>query len=211
MARAAAPEWVIDERRDLAEVLDALGPEQWDAPTLCAGWRVREVVAHITMAFRYPLPRFVWGMVKAGGRFDVMADRSARADTEALSDEELLACLTANLAHPWKPPGGGFEGALSHDMIHGLDITTALGVDRTVPADRLSRVLDGMSPRNVGYFHADIADVRLEATDRDWTFGAGTPVRGRAQHLLLVICGRTLPEGLLTGDAADRFLAPVGS
>jgi len=27
---------------------------QWDTPSLCAGWRVREVVAHMTMAARYP-------------------------------------------------------------------------------------------------------------------------------------------------------------
>ncbi|HSU34700.1 MAG TPA: maleylpyruvate isomerase N-terminal domain-containing protein [Propionibacteriaceae bacterium] len=32
--------------------LDGLSTAQWDAPSRCEGWRVREVMAHITMAFR---------------------------------------------------------------------------------------------------------------------------------------------------------------
>jgi hypothetical protein len=43
------------ERGDLVEVLAGLEPARWDAATLCAGWRVREVVAHITMPFGCPL------------------------------------------------------------------------------------------------------------------------------------------------------------
>jgi len=48
-------------------VLAALAPEMWDASTLCEGWRVREVVAHMTMAFRYSVPKFLLGMLAAGG------------------------------------------------------------------------------------------------------------------------------------------------
>ena len=47
---------IVAERTDLAAMLAALRPEQWDAPTLCAGWRVREVVAHMTMAYRMSVP-----------------------------------------------------------------------------------------------------------------------------------------------------------
>ena len=63
MVRAA----IAAERTELADVLDGLTPEQWDEPSLCAGWRVREVVAHITMAFRYSLPRVMIGMLRARG------------------------------------------------------------------------------------------------------------------------------------------------
>ena len=31
----------------------AAGPAVWDAPSLCEGWRTREVVAHMTMPARY--------------------------------------------------------------------------------------------------------------------------------------------------------------
>jgi hypothetical protein len=61
--------------------------------------------------------------------------------------EQLLACLRDNTRHPWNPPGGGVRGALSHDVIHGLDITVALGLDQRVPGERLRIVLDGVKPR----------------------------------------------------------------
>jgi len=36
-----------DERSALVELLESLAPEQWDAPTLCERWRVRDVIAHM--------------------------------------------------------------------------------------------------------------------------------------------------------------------
>ena len=131
---------IAAERRDLAVILAGLPPEAWDAPTLCQGWRVREVVAHITMPFRYRPPRFAFEMVRSRGNFNRMADRCARRDGTA-PPAELAAALRDNERNPWKPPGGGFEGALTHDVIHGLDITVALGLDRRVPEDRLRTVL----------------------------------------------------------------------
>ena len=41
------------ERERLADLFRDLSPEQWDTASLCTGWRVREVVAHMTMAARY--------------------------------------------------------------------------------------------------------------------------------------------------------------
>ncbi len=139
---------VAAERHDLAAVIAALPAPMWDAPTLCAGWRVREVVAHMTMPFRYSTPKIAVELLKARGSFNRMADRAARRDAASLSAAELSAVLTASVHHPWKPPGGGLEGALSHDMIHGLDITVALGITRRVPEERLRIVLPDLCHRN---------------------------------------------------------------
>ncbi len=196
---------VVAERTDLAEMLAALRPEQWAGPTLCAGWRVREVVAHLTMPYRMKMPGFLLGMIKARGNFNRMADRQARADTARLSDAELLASLRNNLAHPWQPPGGGAAGALSHDVIHGLDISVGLGLQRRVPPERVGVVLAGLRDKNLNFFGTDLSGVRLEATDLDWTFGEGAPLRGAAQDLLLVVCGRRLPAGRLDGAPAARY------
>jgi uncharacterized protein (TIGR03083 family) len=187
-------EEVTAERTELAAMLGELRPEQWAAPSLCAGWRVREVVAHMTMPFRLKPQRFLLEMAKAGGNFDKMADRQARKDTERLSDAELLASLRENVAHPWKPPGGGVMGALSHDVIHGLDISVALGLERRPPVSRVGLILANMSDRNRNYFGVDLSGVRLEATDLDFTYGEGTPLRAPAQDLLLVLCGRKVPR-----------------
>ncbi|MFC8618131.1 maleylpyruvate isomerase family mycothiol-dependent enzyme [Micromonospora purpureochromogenes] len=196
---------VVAERTELADVLAALTAERWDAPTLCDGWRVREVVAHTTMPFRTSLGRTLLELARARGNVNRMADRTARRDAAALSPAQLLAALRDNVESRWTPPGGGVRGALSHDVIHGLDITVGLGLDRRVPPDRVAMVLIGMSPRNVAFFGTDLTGVQLQATDLDWCHGEGTPVRGLAQDLLLVVCGRRLPSGRLDGPAATRF------
>lgn len=201
---------VAAERRDLAAVLAGLPATAWDSPTLCAGWRVREVVAHMTMPFRYSGGRVLLEMVKSRGNFNKMADRSARRDAAALSADELTACMRDNVEHPWKPPGGGPAGALSHDVIHGLDITVGLGRDRQVPAGRLRTVLEGASPKQVKNFGADLDGVELHATDMDWTYGTGEPLYGTGQELLLVLCGRRLPAGRLRGEANERFSGEPG-
>src|SRR6266540_864624 len=174
---------VVAERGEQADLLATLRPEQWDALTLCDGWRVREVVAHTTMPFRSSLGRTLVELAKARGDVNRMNDRCARRDAARLPAERLLASLRENVAHPWTPPGGSVHGALSHDVIHGLDITVGLGLDRRVPPER----------------------VALRATDLDWSHGTGTPLRGLAQDLLLVLCGRRLPPGRLQGEAATRF------
>ncbi len=199
---------IAAQRGELAAVLSELPAGRWDAPTLCAGWRVREVVAHITMPFRYSAPRFLRELARSRGKFNEMADRVARRDAASLSPAELAKAVRSNIGHPWKPPGGGFEGALSHDMIHGLDITVPLGLPFAVPEDRLRRVLPASADsKSVRYFGTELSGIELLATDMDWALGSGAPLTGTAQDLLLAICGRKLPPGHLTGDPAPRFTA----
>jgi hypothetical protein len=134
-----------------------------------------------------------------------MADRCARRDA-AIPTGDLLAAVRDNAGHPWKPPGGGFEGALVHDVIHGLDITVARGTGRRVPEDRLRIVLDVITrPKTVQYFGADLNGIELRADDIDWSFGSGTLLSGPAQDLALVVCGRRLPAGCLRGEPSARF------
>ncbi len=200
------PVKIAAERRELARVLSDLPASAWDAQTLCAGWRVREVVAHMTMAFRYSAARFAAELARSGGRFNAMSDRIARRDAAAVSAADLLSILQDNATNPWKPPGGGYLGALTHDVIHGLDITVPLGIGRRVPADRLRAVLDAIAaPKARKHFGTDLSGVRLRAEDIDWTSGSGQQLSGAAQDLALVLCGRKLPPGRLHGEPAARF------
>jgi uncharacterized protein (TIGR03083 family) len=199
---------IAAQRGELAAVLGELPAGRWDAATLCAGWRVREVVAHITMPFRYSAPRFMAELARSRGRFSQMADRVARRDAASLSAAELAEAVRSNVGHPWKPPGGGFEGALAHDVIHGLDITVPLGLAFVVPEDRLRLVLPAsLAERSVRYFGTELSGIELRATDLDWSLGSGAPLTGAAQDLLLALCGRKLPPGHLQGAQAARFTA----
>ncbi|MFH8681784.1 maleylpyruvate isomerase family mycothiol-dependent enzyme [Streptomyces lydicus] len=198
---------IAAERRELADLLDALPDEQWDAPTLCAGWRVREVAAHMSMGFRYSFPKVAAELVKAGGSLHRMTDRLARRDAATASPRQLAAFLRDNAHHPWTPPVGGLASALGHDVVHGLDITVALGHDRRVPEDRLRVLLEHVTARSARFFGADLDGVQLRATDLDWTFGTGTPLTGAGADLLLVAFGRKLPAGRLRGEPQGRFVA----
>ncbi|GGU96481.1 hypothetical protein GCM10010260_34980 [Streptomyces filipinensis] len=197
---------IAAERRELADLLDALTPGQWDAPSLCAGWRVREVVAHMSMGFRYRTGQVLVELVKARGSLHRMTGRLARRDAAAHPDTALAAFLRTHAHHPWTPPVGGLTSALGHDVVHGLDVTVALGLDRDVPEDRLRILLDAIDPRAFRVFGTDLSGVRLCAEDLDWSFGSGAPLHGRGQDLLLVAYGRRLPAGRLRGDEVHRFV-----
>ena len=179
------------ERTRLADLYADLRPDQWSAASLCAGWRVREVVAHVTLPYRHSSVRVLLGIAAARGRFDLFADRIAREDTARHSDAELLAALRDNVTNPWRPPGGGQAGALSHDVIHGLDVTEALGLPRP-PAERVRSVIVGAGPRALRYFGTDLTGLRLVATDTDLSLGEGPEVvELPAVDLLLRVSGRS--------------------
>jgi uncharacterized protein (TIGR03083 family) len=197
---------IAGQRADLANVLGSLPEDAWDAPTLCERWRVREVVAHMTMPFRYSTEEFMTELGESGGDFTALSDRLAARDAAALSPAELTETIRTNVRHPWEPPGGGLSAALSHDVIHGLDITVPLGLAFTVPEERLRVFLPSSANElSVKFFGIDLDGIELRATDIDWTFGSGTSLTGTAQDLLLVICGRKLPSGHLVGEPSARF------
>lgn len=179
------------ERERLADLLAGLTPDEWGADSLCAGWRVREVVAHMTMPYRHSGPSVLAGIAAHGGDFNRYADELARRDTAERSDAQLLADLRDNVRHPWQPPAGGQSGALSHDVIHGLDITEPLGRPRP-PADRVRLVLAGAGPMQLAFFGVDLTGRRLVATDTDLVLGDGDLVTALpAADLLLAVAGRT--------------------
>ncbi len=198
-------EEIADECCALADLLEAASLDVWDAPSLCEGWRTREVVAHMTMPVRYPVPRFMSELEAAGGDFTRLSNTVAARDG-SLPPASLVAGLRSDALHTWRPPGGGAQGALVHCVIHGLDITEATGLGRTVPPQRIGRVLSTLTgPASSNPFGVDLAGVELRADDIPWSYGSGDLLSGPAQVLALVMCGRAVPAGRLSGTDVERF------
>jgi uncharacterized protein (TIGR03083 family) len=196
---------IAEEYRALAELLTSSPGEVWDAPSLCEGWRTREVVAHVTMPARYSTDEFMAELEAAGGDFTRLSDVVAARDG-ALPVARLLDDLCSPVLHAWQPPGGGAEAALTHCVIHALDVVEAVPLDRRIPETRIRAVLDLLSaPGSPNPFGVELAGVRLEADDMDWSLGAGDVVSGAGQALVLVLSARTVPDGRLRGPAALRF------
>ncbi|HSZ35693.1 MAG TPA: maleylpyruvate isomerase family mycothiol-dependent enzyme [Acidimicrobiales bacterium] len=196
---------IAEEFLALAELLEAAGPAAWDALSLCEGWRTREVVAHVTMPARYSDQDFMAELQAAGGDFTRLSNTVAARDG-ALPTERLLADLRSDVLHRWQPPGGGADGALTHCVVHCLDIIEAVPLSRRVPDGRITRVLSLVTdPSTPNLFGTDLSGVELRADDIEWTYGAGAPLEGPAQALALVVCGRRLPPGRVSGEGAPRF------
>ena len=193
------------ERQRLVRMLEDLSDEQWDAPSLCAGWRIRDVIAHMTMPARTSPLSVLLGTARNGFSFNRFAEGAARDAATRLDRPQLLADLQAHVTSTWTPPGGGQLGALSHDLIHGLDVTEPLGLPRP-PVDRVALVLGGVKPRLVRYFGVDLGGAALEATDAPVTIGSGATVYSTsACDVLLVVTGRR-PLHTTPGqrDVSDR-------
>ena len=195
---------VAAEFTRLADLLDAASDAQWDTPSLCAGWRVREVIAHLTMAARYSEAEFTAELRRCGFDFTRLSNEIAARDA-SLPADELIKNLRSEVMRRWAPPGGGYHGALNHVVIHGLDVTVPLGVPRLPPDQTIRVILDDLTD-GVGTvrFGVDFAGRRLQATDLDWSFGAGPVLRGAAADLALVVCGRSVPPGRLEGAPLAR-------
>lgn len=186
--------WVTNTYEGLADLL-ADGPgDTWDAATLCEAWQVRHVVAHVTMPVRLTPEKFGAEMAAAGGDFGRLSDTVAARDG-ALPADDLLADLRSPTLHAWQPPGGGAAGALSHAVIHSLDVTVALGRPPVAPGEAVVAVLDQLTAANGAFFGLDLAGTRLEADDADWAWGEGDVVRAGTGELVALLGGRTLPDG----------------
>ena len=186
--------WVAPTLTGLADLLAAAPADTWDAPSLCAGWRVRNVVAHVTMAARLTPEQFGAEMAAAGGSFAVLSDTVAERDG-ALPIEEHLAALRSPVLHAWQPPGGGATGALSHAVIHSLDVTVALGRPPVAPGGAVTALLEQLTASGGAWFGVDLDGVRLEASDTGWSWGDGESVRADGGSLVALLSGRTLPDG----------------
>jgi len=197
------------ERTDLAAFLATLTPQQWDSPSLCAGWRVRDVVAHVVSYDALDLQglgrRFLQGRL--------LLDRINGLGVAEHADRT-PAELTA-LVHEHRSPRGltaGFGGriALVDGLIHHQDIRRPLGLARQVPAERLRAALPFAlaAPPVRGFWH--VRGLRVVATDLDWSAGRGPEVRGPGEAILMAVAGRTGVARELEGPGAARLLQRLG-
>lgn len=179
----------------LGDLLEALPPSRWDTPSLCEGWRVREVVAHLTMPARYGEAEFMAELKECDFDFGRLSNRIADRDAQ-LPIPTLVSNVRSDVLQGWQPPGGGAMGALNHVVIHGLDISVPLGVQRRSPDATIRVILDSLAGDGAERFGVDISEVALSATDLDWSAGTGTRRSGSAEDLVLYMSGRQVDDRL---------------
>ncbi|HEY5023343.1 MAG TPA: maleylpyruvate isomerase family mycothiol-dependent enzyme [Acidimicrobiales bacterium] len=190
---------IHSEREALIDTLSGLSPEQWAAPSLCAGWSIQLAAGHVLAGAEQTPLAFTSGLISSGLRFNTMVDRDARR-LGALDGAEIIERLRARTTttnHPPAPVGA----MLGEVVVHGEDIRRPLGVSSPVAPDAVVACLEMYKRANfpVGT-KKRIAGLRLAASDVDWSHGTGPDVNGPALSLLLAMTGRALGLDALTGD-----------
>lgn len=175
------------ERADLADFLATCTPQEWAQPSLCTGWTVKDVVAHVVSYEELGplglLQRFAKGRI-------VHANQVGVDEFAARSPQELLEFLRRHLQPRGLTAGFGGMIALVDGTIHHQDIRRSLGRPRSIPSDRLERIL-ALVPGNprLGAGRR-IRGLRLRADDLDWAHGRGPEVTGSGEALLMAMAGR---------------------
>ena len=185
--------WVVidAQRADLADVLESLTPQQWASPSLCEGWKVRDVAAHLTHS-HMSVPRVFFEALRSGFRFDPMIRRLAVDDSRPQA--QIVAALRGMVGSRGKIPGTSDRDPLMDILVHGQDITVPLGIDRPMPSDAAVEVANHLwrmrFPMNPA---RRLHGVRLVATDADFAAGEGRDVRMPIRDVVMTLAGRRQP------------------
>ncbi len=201
---------VAEQRLAMAELLAGLSEADWEQPSLCAGWRVREVAAHVTLMPIPPSPgTLLADFAKARGnyaRWNTVASRRRAERTPAQLVQDFRTTAESRSV-PWPANPANVMWDI---LVHAQDIAIPLGIDFPTPPDAgaaaATRIWELRWPFWFGAKRR-LSSFTLTATDADWTIGTGPEIAGPITAILLLLTGRTeAATPLLTGDGV-RSLA----
>jgi uncharacterized protein (TIGR03083 family) len=197
-------EMARDEREAFASFLDGLTPQQWNSPTLCELWTVREVAIHTVSYDELSTAGLVGRFLK--GRLNT--DRINAIGVADYSDRspEQITVLIRSYAQPHGLTGGfGGKIALTDGMVHQQDIRRSIGLPRTIDPEPLRTALNfaRFAPTIRGAWRA--RGVRLVASDLDWSHGRGPEARGPGEALLMAMAGRRAALDDLDGPGKAKL------
>jgi uncharacterized protein (TIGR03083 family) len=202
-------EMVEAEQRELLEVLVGLAVDDWDLPTLCGTWKVRDVVAHLISMNEAGPVGFLQATLSMSW-FNSTAVRRRRL----LTPDELIGAFERMIGIRGLGRVVPRSAMLVEVLVHAQDIRRPLGLPRHVPAERLRVLLPRcVSPASYapGFGFTGgrnrARGLHLRATDLDWSWGSGPEVDGAAEALLMAVLGRRAVLTELSGEGVRTLEA----
>lgn len=186
------------ERAWLADLLESLPAEAWQQPSLCAGWTVRDVGAHLTFAHTRVRDLF-WPAVRGGFRYDaIIKDTALRSP---LTHREIVAILRGFVGSRRRVAFVTDLEPLIDILVHNQDVCVPLAIDHPMPPDAGAAAADRVlsTPRPIRRWTAP-KGIRLVATDIEWAYGDGVEVRAPMRSHLLTLTGRQAATAPLTSS-----------
>ncbi|MBM9460754.1 maleylpyruvate isomerase family mycothiol-dependent enzyme [Nocardioides sp. zg-536] len=197
-----------------ADLLENLTPEQWRTPSLCEGWTVQEVAAHLVPpAEDYSLRWLAKALLKY--RFDLarMVDETTR-EAARQPTAEIVAVLRDRADRRLDPPVTHALGPMTDTCIHLRDIARPLGLDVDPGPESWRPALDFLVSRPAvrGFVPRDrLPRLRFETTDQAWAHGEGPLVRGPSEAVALVMAGRSVALADVDGDGVAELSHRLGA
>ena len=181
---------VAKERRDIAALVEGLDDAQLATPSLCTGWDVKTVAAHLVSVFADSFWTFQWTAIRRGGvhrAIDELARRRAQ-----LGAAQIAESLRQGADHRLSPPITGPLSGLTDVLVHGGDIRIPLGLPFDPDPRLASLALDFLTgSRALGFVpFGRLRGIRLQAVDIDRSWGSGAEIRGPVRALMLAVTGR---------------------
>jgi uncharacterized protein (TIGR03083 family) len=200
------------QRHILAEMLEGLTDTQWETPSLCEGWRVRDVAAHVAMAPQVPGPSSMLAdAVRARGSFnrlnhDVAVRHAGRPSTQIVTD------LREHASSRRLPVVTNYQNILFDILVHGQDIAIPLGIRHLMPIEAARTGATRVWTMGWPFWaRRRLRGLRLTAVDTTWTVGDGADVRGPIAAMLLLLTGRPAALPQLTGDGLPTVTASLST
>ena len=201
---------IVEARRSLLETFEGLDGDQWDVPSLCEGWRVRDVLAHLALAAR-PVPppgRYLRAIARARGSFNAANRELAVIDGGGAPGDLVETFRGLVDSQRVAPPGPMRTAPFADVVVHSLDVRVPLGIETRVPAQHHTVTLDFLlGPMSRFFGGKGRPEARWVATDHDWSSGTGDEVRGTSADLVLALAGRAVHADRLEGDGAAAIQA----
>ena len=211
MDRAFVFAAVANERRQIAALIDELDDAQLATESLCAGWDITTVAAHLVSVFADGFWVFQWAAIRNGG-IDRAIDELARRRAQ-LPATQIAAALRRGADRELSPPITGPLSALADVLVHDGDIRIPLGLPFDPDPQRAALALDFLTGRRALGFvpRRRLRGLCLQARDTDRSWGEGAEVRGPVAALMMAACGRVALVHLLDGPGLpmlrDRLTA----
>jgi len=206
--RHASSIWslVHAERAALTADLADLTDEQWATPSLCTGFTVRQVLAHLTAGASLDPVRWLAGVIRCRFDFDKMVAMRL-AEQLGVTPTETLARFRRVVTSTTKPLVPTVA-VLGESIVHGEDIRRPLGIHRDYPIATLTRLANYYQGSDlVVPAKKRIVGLRLQASDGTFVTGSGPLVSGSTLALIMAMTGRETYCNELDGDGATTLRA----
>ncbi len=199
MQRDAYETLVRAERAGLERRLCGLTEEQWQATSLCDGWTVEEVVAHLTAAARTGTAAWLLSIVRSG--FDAAKHNDRMIERYRGADATGTLARFRDAVPSRVTPTRDYAAFLGEVVVHGQDIAQPLGIPLDPDPQSVLEIARFFSTRDFAVNSKKmVRGVSLEASDADFANGTGPMVRGPILALVMVMAGRRAFLPQLSGD-----------